>query len=814
MSARGFLWRWSVRVLRREWRQHLGILVLLIVGVTLSVGGALTAYNLAEPPESSFGNGSYELRSSEPDQLASALSTQNQRFGTVTQAGVLAGASFGTVDARVQDPANVITEPLLDLIDGTWPAAGEVAVTNRALADEPPLGTTVELGGRTLRVVGVVENPTDLSDEFVLTTTLDGLELEPGTTAVTRFLVDGDFANLDLSSTASIEHLSSEGPSDRTAITLLVNTIGAFGMLEIALLVGSAFAVVAQTRKRQFGLLAAAGATPAMVRSTATATGALIGTAGALAGLVIGTTLAALLVPAMESTVNHRITFAVPPLVALPNVLVAIAVGTLAARWPARSLSREPVVRLLSARRPQPQPVGRIAVVGVIVAAVGAVALVVGFAQLSLALALVGTLLTPIGLLLMSPLLVRLAADASRRLPLPIRLAGRTIGRHNRRSASMVAALALALAVPLGITVVTLSIDQRAQEQGPNLAEHQAIAWLPDLSMVPPDIPAGHDPAAVEAAGLRLRSALPQLRWAAIQMVLPLAGDDEGFGVLPPVASGELLVGPECAFCNVDSWGFRDDEGNDVNYQVGPTWLASPQLLDVLEMETSWLDSGALAATRSDQHAVIDVRGPLAAEGTVPILADWPNHTSIPEALMAPALVQDTDRFETVTVGWMGAAGDGPLSAAERAAFLEATGSDLAVEFHQPLEPRSNLRLIGLMAGLLLGLGIAVSAVSLLSAELAPDMGVLASLGASPATGRRLAGAIAGMLAIIGAALAVLVGYIPLLPMVTSEADNFEVVIPWTGLAVLLLAFPTIAALTGWLLGRSPARTLSLRDSG
>ena len=47
----------------------------------------------------------------------------------------------------------------------------------------------------------------------------------------------------------------------RTAVTLIVNVVSAFGMLEIGLLVGAGFAVIARRRMQQFGLLAAAGVT-------------------------------------------------------------------------------------------------------------------------------------------------------------------------------------------------------------------------------------------------------------------------------------------------------------------------------------------------------------------------------------------------------------------------------------------------------------------------------------------------------------------------------------------------------------------------
>ena len=59
--------------------------------------------------------------------------------------------------------------PLIDLVDGRYPAkADEVALTDRAFADVPATGSTIELDGVTVTVVGTVENPMTLTDEFVL----------------------------------------------------------------------------------------------------------------------------------------------------------------------------------------------------------------------------------------------------------------------------------------------------------------------------------------------------------------------------------------------------------------------------------------------------------------------------------------------------------------------------------------------------------------------------------------------------------------------------------------------------------------------
>ena len=68
-----------------------------------------------------------------------------------------------------QDPAGPFGGPLLDL-RGRYPRGeDEVALTDRA-ADvfSADIGAVVDVDGRERTVVGLVENPSDLDDEFVL----------------------------------------------------------------------------------------------------------------------------------------------------------------------------------------------------------------------------------------------------------------------------------------------------------------------------------------------------------------------------------------------------------------------------------------------------------------------------------------------------------------------------------------------------------------------------------------------------------------------------------------------------------------------
>lgn len=818
MSARLLLWRWSLRVLRREWRQHAMIFALILAGVGLSVGGALTAYNLVEPPQSDFGDGQFAATTSQPEQLADALRAQGHPFAVVDSATVLQDGTAAPVAVRNTDPDNPVSSPLVALRGGRWPAADdEVALTDRALLDPPALGSTVELGGTTLRVVGQVENPTALSDEFALVADVAAIAAADSD-ITTELLIAADPSSVDASSVPDLGVSTTDGPAARTGLTLIVNVVGALGMLEIALLIGSAFAVIARRRSRQLGLLAAAGATPQLVRTAATTTGTILGLGAAVLGLGGGVAVTSLIVPAMETFVGHRIDFAVPLWAVVPNVVVAVLVASLAARWPSRALSRRPVVELLAARRPRVEPVVRAATVGVVMAGVGGVALVAGFARVSLPLALLGTLVAPVGLLLTSPLLVRLLGRVATGMPLSERLAGRALARYNRRSAAVVAALALALAIPIGIAAVTTSIDRRAEATGPNLAPEWAIAWAPGANDHLPRLPADRDPARMEMGREALSEAAPDLEIVPVQMAIPSDAPVEAWdfptlghapSVAPVVAGRRLDV--ECRFCDVDAYSFgeRDQDSKEISYRVEPAWVTSPRLLEALGLDPSSLD-GAAALVADEGYLAASIEGVLAGTDRVSVSPEWPRNTTVPPVLLSPELVGG-DGFDLVTVGWMGVS-DGPIPRKTQDA-IRRSATDLRVELHQPPEPKSGLRVTGLLLGLAVGLGIAISAVVLLSAELSDDLALLASLGARPRTGRRLSAALAAMLAGVGALLAVLIGYLPLLPMVTSPADGFPFVVPWPTLAGLLVLFPTVAGAVGWQTSRSTTRGMALRDS-
>ena len=173
--ARRAVVRWAWRLFRREWRQQFLILALITVAVAATIVGSAVATNT--PPPKNFGFGTAQ---GTPRPLRATTRARDERhrdlehrFGRVEvieNETMSIPGSINTFQLRAQDPHGPFSGPMLSLVSGHYPAgAGEVAVTSGvASAFHLKLGDTWRVGGVERRVVGIVENPQSLLDEFAL----------------------------------------------------------------------------------------------------------------------------------------------------------------------------------------------------------------------------------------------------------------------------------------------------------------------------------------------------------------------------------------------------------------------------------------------------------------------------------------------------------------------------------------------------------------------------------------------------------------------------------------------------------------------
>jgi putative ABC transport system permease protein len=450
--ARRAIRRWAWRLLRREWRQQVLVLALLVVAVAGTTIGLGLVVNVQGSDQSLFGTADARLDivNLGSDGITANLAAARQRFGTaeaIAHESVPVPGSTTPVDLRDQDPHGVFSKPMLRLVSGSSPVGtGQAAVTAAvATTFNLKIGSNWSVKGHTLRVVGIVENPKNLTDAFGLVAP-GQLSSPSGLTLL--FDASPNQAISFKPPAGTVEGISSSGANsaqqqrNQTLAVLLLATIG---LTFIGLLSVAGFTVMAQRRSRALGMIGAIGATDRQVRRVMLANGAAVGLVGAVSGAALGLAVWLVLTPAFEQVVGHRYDpFALPWWAVIASVILAILSALAASWWPARAVARRPIVEALSGRPAPPRPAHRFALLGTGLAAAGFVALVLAHAVHTL-LIVGGILAITAGMLLLAPLGIQALATCAGRAPIAVRLALRDLARYQARSGAALAAASLAI---------------------------------------------------------------------------------------------------------------------------------------------------------------------------------------------------------------------------------------------------------------------------------------------------------------------------------------------------------------------------------
>ena len=125
--------------------------------------------------DAQFGDATHFFRfdNNDPVALQAKLDAGAEWFGTIDAIGHRAVPVPGTeqtVDYRSQDPDGPFGGPMLRLRSGRYPTADTEAAVTTSVAElvGTEVGATIDLDGVERTVVGIVENPNDLDDDFVL----------------------------------------------------------------------------------------------------------------------------------------------------------------------------------------------------------------------------------------------------------------------------------------------------------------------------------------------------------------------------------------------------------------------------------------------------------------------------------------------------------------------------------------------------------------------------------------------------------------------------------------------------------------------
>jgi putative ABC transport system permease protein len=809
VPARRAVIRWAWRLFRREWRQQLLVLALIVVAVGATLLGAAVATDTPPPAHAGFGTAQdlATFQGSGPH-LATQIAALQHRFGradVIENQTIAIPGSISTYDLRAQNPRGPFGQPMLSLLSGHYPTGpGQVAVTGGvASAFNLTIGDVWHQGGKARRVVGIVENPQSLLDEFALV--VPGQVSGPAQATV-LFNAPGVRPSSIGPNVQTPASAAASNPLNPETILLALTTVA---MLLIALVAVGGFTVLAQRRLRSLGMLSSLGATDKHIRLVVRANGVVVGVAGALIGAVVG--LAAWLAyrPHLESDAHHVIgVFQLPWLVIAVAMVLAVVATFLAASRPARSITRLPIVAALSGRPAPPKRVHRSAVPGVVLLVVaaflfwytgkssgnggGAPELVLGFVVLIAAV------------ILLSPLFLATLARAGRRAPIAVRLALRDLARYQARSGSALAAISLGVLIAVLVCVLSAQrFGNVLDYAGPNLASNQIIVYTPNGQGGGP----GNGPGQPAATGT------PQ-SWARTAR-----------GIAAALSSHDVV--------QLDSVSASLQHAAAGRQFSGQMYVATPQLLRAFGIKASEIDPAADVLTmRPGLSGLPEMQliygnslggkgGPGGGQQTFPCpkssclanpviqdISALPSGTSAPNTVITEHAIRQLG-LSTSPQGWLIRAPHPPTAAQIRNAQSTAGAAGLTVETRNSIPTSAEIINWATVFGVLLALGILAMAVGLIRSETASDLRTLAATGASSPTRRTLTAATAGALGLLGAVLGTAAAYVAAIGYAwDNKLDGLSELssVPTENLLIILVGMPLIAAVAGWLLaGREPA---------
>jgi putative ABC transport system permease protein len=815
VAARRAVVRWAWRMFRREWRQQVLVVALLTVAVAAAIVSIILVYNTSPEFDGEFGSASGLLmfEGSDPQALEAALASTAESFGTTDVIGhrkVPVPGGVETVDFRSQDPHGLYGGDLLALRRGSYPTGPDQVALTEGVAEllNVELGATLDLDGRRRTVVGIVENPLDLNDEFALVSPSSA-----GAPQNVTVLVDASEQELR----AFADSLPGNGRSGLTgagsrgeieaADSFALFSVATVFLLLASLVAAAGFAVVAQRRLRQLGMLAAIGATQKHLRLVLLTDGAVVGVIAAILGTIAGGALWVIFAPTLESAMGHRIDrLSLPWTLLALVVLLAILAATAAAWWPGRTVARVPTLLALSGRPPQPRPTRHSAIAAAALITVGLGCLAMSNRD-RVALIVAGIVATILGMLLLGPLAIRIFSGAAGHAPIGTRLALRDLARYQARSGAALAAITLALGIAAAVTVTAAAEekkdDDRMAAQLPNLSDRQIRVYAgptrdPELITLPLQTPNQLAQGAARvrhiAAGLDQASVIPLQKayQPGERPIVTFEGDRALFAV-----------------------GLsRQTSSKDWSRGSG-IYVATPALLRYLGIDPATVDptTDFLADPTVPTNELVIFRP--RARKQLPVT----NVQRIDSQEVLGAGEGDTGRvpssfvtlnglrrhgWKQVPNGWL-IESSSPLTSDQIATARElAAAAGLEIETQRERTSLAKPIAIATAAGALLALAILAMTVGLIRSESAGDLRTLTATGATAKTRRTLTAATAGALALLGALLGVAGAYLALAATYHDDLGYLGRV-PLIPLALIVVGVPLAATAAGWLLsGREP----------
>jgi putative ABC transport system permease protein len=810
VPARRAVIRWAWRLFRREWRQQLLVLGLLTVAVAATVWGAGVATNTPPPSTATFGTATASISMPGDDpHLAAEIAAIQRRYGPidVIENQALTTGSAESVELRAQNPAGRFGRPLLGLDSGRYPAGpGQVALTSQvASLYDLQAGGTWHADSRSWVVTGIVENPTDLNDEFALVTpgqvtapTEATILLNAPTRASQNQVGPGPpppaFQGLPADANVSLA-----GQSGRTSLSpgTIVLVVAVLGLVFIGLVSVAGFTVIAQRRLRALGMISALGATERHVRLVMMANGAAVGLTAAVIGAIVGFGAWFAYVPSLETDSAHRIDpLNLPWWVIAAGAALAVVTSVLAAGRPARTMARVPVVAALSGRPAVPKGVRRSALPGLALLIGGVVCLPFsggwgGNSGIDALLDLGGLVGIVAGIVLLAPACVAvLTAGAGPWAPVAVRIALRDLVRQRARSGAAVAAVSFAvfLAMLIGI-VAGVRFSDVLDYSGQNLTSEQLIMYAQDQG---PNAAPGGGLAPSQAAALRARVD-SFAAWVRAQYLLPLDTVNATLqqeGLQDNNFSGTLYVATPVVLADFGIKASQVDPDTDI-------LSMRPGLGSVPGMQLLYGDLG-------NPHV-----NPSAADNPkIQQVAALPSGASAPNTVITGHAIREY-KLRTWLDGWFIQAPK-PLTSAQIAAARQiAANAGVAVETKSGELGLYQISDGATVLGLVIALGVLVMSAGLVRSETSGQLGTLAATGADRRIRRSITGATAGAIGLLGAVLGAAGATCAGVAWERSSLATTFGEFPVPDLLAILVGLPLVAAVGGWLLAGRPPQVIA-----
>ncbi|MEO6317312.1 MAG: FtsX-like permease family protein [Acidimicrobiales bacterium] len=827
--------RLPLRLARREVRRRPGRTILVALLVALPVAGMAMAVTLirtdavtpAEEWERTHGQadavgygGDVALVSLPPGSRTIAIRSAYARAKAAD--GTRAGVEMS--DLPLNDP---LVAGIHDLVAGRAATRPGEVVLSAQLADQLGLHVGDELvldrPALTATLVGEVEPIGCLSCGTLLVAPGQLPDGVPGATTD----AESAFVLIDLPDPQSVQELTGlqaagsdnievrelrlradlardDGRSGAVRWSLV---LGALVLTVVGIVITAAFAVGARRQLVTIGQLSASGAAPATVRMALVLQGTVTGLLGSVAGLVLGGGLLLACKPLVERLLDRRIdAYDIRPGEIAAVVLIGVVAATLAALIPARTAARIPTLAALAGRRPL-APVSRRLVTW------GAVSMLGGLALLFMAVlgsqsgssgdvwalvAIAGGVGELLGACAIAPAVVARLEPLAVHLRGSVRLGARSLARHRARTGAVVSAVAAAgaLAVAAGGLLLGGEAQNGVETDVPDdvvVVAHERFSEVTGSSTPVAELPTDVHSSVVEA--------LPGAQEVALAGIAPVDGGPTGPGFWQVQAAQPSVDG-----------GMLYQGGSD------RALIADDALLDALRADApirrGLAETGIVVLNGAGQggldgEVVVTLPDGRTAPGTAVLHPYSPGYVS--DVLVSRETVRDLDLLVS-TLATMFELPE-PLTAAQRGTIedLQYDVSDSNAElfttfrWSSPDAGPSPLQLELILTGVALVFSLFVVGVSLAlaAAESKDERDILTIAGAPPGMLARSAGARAWLLAVIGAAMAVPVGFLPV--VVFSWASDreesfqsFPLVFPTRTVTLLVVVVPLAVALASW----------------